>query len=211
MTLNIAFFDLSLFFVGILIDQFGCRFVKLISMWTFPSFSISLSLLFSVAFVIFIGWLFLALLEAGRDYPLYIHCISSLFSGIVIVITSYASSNYFAKSRAYVAALLAGAGISSTMWSSIYQVFSSSKEKEILTNSCFFEVWIDSGRIRLNILAYIWLAYGLLISGVARVRHGWATPNHRRFYWRIKLVNVMSWIQKINFKQTSMILWLTQY
>jgi hypothetical protein len=36
--------------------------------------------------------------------------------------TSYASSNYFSKSRAFVASLIAGAGISSTMWFSIYQV-----------------------------------------------------------------------------------------
>lgn len=32
MTLGIAFFDLPAFFIGILIDKFGCRFVKLISM-----------------------------------------------------------------------------------------------------------------------------------------------------------------------------------
>ena len=32
MTLGIAFFDLPAFFIGILIDRFGCRFVKLISM-----------------------------------------------------------------------------------------------------------------------------------------------------------------------------------
>ncbi len=32
LTLGIAFFDLPAFFIGILIDRFGCRFVKLISM-----------------------------------------------------------------------------------------------------------------------------------------------------------------------------------
>jgi len=32
MTLGIAFFDLPAFFIGILIDKFGCRSVKLISM-----------------------------------------------------------------------------------------------------------------------------------------------------------------------------------
>lgn len=75
-----------------------------------------------------IGWLSLALLQPGRDYLLYIHCVFSSLSGIVIVITSYASSNYFSKSRAFVASLLAGAGISSTMWFSIYQVLRSSSD-----------------------------------------------------------------------------------
>jgi hypothetical protein len=32
MTLGITFFNLPAFFVGILVDQFGCRFIKLISM-----------------------------------------------------------------------------------------------------------------------------------------------------------------------------------
>lgn len=109
-----------------------------------------------------IGWLSLALLAPGRDYLLYIHCVFSSLSGIVIVITSYASSNYFSKSRAFVASLLAGAGISSTMWFSVYQVdfFISNEEKEIF---CLFEVCIDSGRIRLHTLAYIWLAFGLIM------------------------------------------------
>ncbi len=53
---------------------------------------------------------------------LYIHCVFSSLSGIVIVITSYTSSNYFSKSRAFVSSLLAGAGISATMWFAIYQV-----------------------------------------------------------------------------------------
>jgi hypothetical protein len=48
MTLGIAFFDLPSFFIGILIDQFGCRFVKLIS------------IIFHI-----IGWLSLALLQPG--------------------------------------------------------------------------------------------------------------------------------------------------
>ena len=53
---------------------------------------------------------------------LYIHCVFSSISGISIVITNYTSSNYFSKSRAFVASLLAGAGISSTMWFAIFQV-----------------------------------------------------------------------------------------
>ncbi len=53
---------------------------------------------------------------------LYIHCVFSSLSGTAVAITSYTSSNYFSKSRAFVSALLAGAAISSTMWFSIYQV-----------------------------------------------------------------------------------------
>ncbi len=87
----------------------------------------------------------MGLLKPGRDYLLYIHCVFSSLSGIVIVITSYASSNYFSKSRAFVASLLAGSGISATMWFSVYQVL------------------IDSGRISLSTLSYIWLSFGLLM------------------------------------------------
>ncbi|CAF1305896.1 unnamed protein product [Rotaria sordida] len=128
LTLGIAFFDLPAFVIGVLIDKFGCRFVKLIS------------IIFHI-----IGWLSLALLQPGRDYLLYIHCVFSSISGIVIVITTYASSNYFSKSRAFVASLLAGAGISSTMWFSVFQVL------------------VDNKRLELSHLAYIWLAFGLLM------------------------------------------------
>ncbi|CAF4769593.1 unnamed protein product [Rotaria sp. Silwood1] len=128
LTLGIAFFDLPSFVIGILIDKFGCRFVKLIS------------IIFHI-----IGWLSLALLKPGRDYLLYIHCIFSSISGIVVVITTYTSSNYFSKSRAFVASLLAGAGISSTMWFSIFQAI------------------IDNEILELSHLAYIWLAFGLLM------------------------------------------------
>ncbi|CAM4866798.1 unnamed protein product [Rotaria socialis] len=128
LTLGIAFFDLPSFFVGILIDKFGCRFVKLISI---------------ICHII--GWVSLALLKPGRDYLLYIHCVFSSLSGIVVVITTYASSNYFSTSRAFVASLLAGAGISSTMWFSVFQVL------------------IDNGKMELSHLAYIWLAFGLIM------------------------------------------------
>ncbi|CAF1363219.1 unnamed protein product [Adineta steineri] len=128
MTLGIAFFDLPALFIGILIDKFGCRFVKLIS------------ILFHI-----VGWLSLALLKPGRDYLIYIHCIFSSLSGIVIVLTSYTSSNYFSKSRAFVSSLLAGAGISATMWFAIFQVL------------------VDGDYVGLNTLSYIWLSFGFLM------------------------------------------------
>ncbi|CAF1294440.1 unnamed protein product, partial [Adineta steineri] len=55
------------------------------------------------------------------------------------------SSNYFSKSRAFVSSLLAGAGISATMWFAIFQVL------------------VDGDYVGLNTLSYIWLSFGLLM------------------------------------------------
>ncbi|CAF1294153.1 unnamed protein product [Adineta ricciae] len=106
LTLGIAFFDLPSVIVGTLIDKFGCRFIKLIA----------------IVFHI-VGWLALALVKSGtrRDYLLYIHTVFSSIGGIVVLITTYASSEYFSRSRAVVSALFAGATISSTIWFSVFQ------------------------------------------------------------------------------------------
>ncbi|UJR11903.1 hypothetical protein I4U23_016081 [Adineta vaga] len=128
MTLGLAAFDLPAFLTGILIDRFGCRFVKLIS------------LIFHI-----IGWVSLALIKPGYDWLIYIHCIFSSISGIIIVITSYTSSNYFSKSRPFISSLLAGAGISATMWFAIFQTL------------------IDKEYFELKTLSYIWLSFGLLV------------------------------------------------
>ncbi|CAF1581494.1 unnamed protein product [Adineta ricciae] len=128
LTIGIAAFDSPAFFIGILIDKFGCRFVKLIS------------IIFHI-----IGWLSLALLKPGRDWLMYLHCIFSSISGIMILLTSYTSANYFSKSRALVSSLLAGAGISATMWFAVFQIL------------------IDRNTCELSTLAYVWLGFALLI------------------------------------------------
>ena len=58
----------------------------------------------------------------GRDYLLYIHTVFTAFAGIIVLITGYASCNYFSKARAFVSALFAGACTSASMWYSIFQV-----------------------------------------------------------------------------------------
>ncbi|CAF1279841.1 unnamed protein product [Adineta ricciae] len=128
LTLGIAFFGLPSALVGGLIDKLGCRFTKLIG----------------VVFHV-VGWLALALVQSGRDYLLYIHTVFSSIGGIAVLISTFASSEYFATSRAVISALFAGATISSTMWFSIFQRL------------------IDDGHATIGHLSYIWMSFGVLL------------------------------------------------
>ncbi|CAF1194103.1 unnamed protein product [Adineta ricciae] len=128
LTLGIAFFGLPSALVGGLVDKLGCRFMKLIG----------------VVFHV-VGWLALALVQSGRDYLLYIHTVFSSIGGIAVLITTFASSEYFATSRAVISALFAGATISSTMWFSIFQRL------------------IDDGHATIGHLSYIWMSFGVLL------------------------------------------------
>ncbi|CAF3810061.1 unnamed protein product [Rotaria sp. Silwood1] len=103
LTLGIILFEIPSLIIGPLIDRFGCRFVKLIA------------IIFHL-----IGWLALALV--APDAFLYAHTSFSSLAGIMLLLTAYTSSDYFSKSRAFVAALFAGACTSATMWYSIFQV-----------------------------------------------------------------------------------------
>lgn len=58
----------------------------------------------------------------GRDYLLFIHTVFSSLAGITVLVTSYASSDYFSKSRAFVSTLFAGACTSASIWYSVFQV-----------------------------------------------------------------------------------------
>jgi len=87
----------------------------------------------------------LSLLTSKRSYLLYIHCVFSSLSGITVLLTTYTSSNYFAKNRAFVSSLFAGAGLSATMWFSIFQML------------------IDNNRLTLSQLSYIWLSFGFVM------------------------------------------------
>lgn len=128
LTLGIAFFDLPSIFIGFLIDRFGSRFVKLIS------------IIFHL-----IGWISLALIRPGRDYLIYIHSVFSSLSGIVIVITSYTSANYYSTCRPLISSLFVGSGISATMWFAVFQKL------------------IDEHQMKLSSLAFIWFSLGILM------------------------------------------------
>ncbi|CAF1376982.1 unnamed protein product [Rotaria sordida] len=64
---------------------------------------------------------------------------------LALVASAYTSSDYFSKSRAFVAALFAGACTSATMWYSIFQIL------------------IDAGKITLQQLSYIWMSFDALM------------------------------------------------
>ena len=64
----------------------------------------------------------LSTFSIGRDGYLYAHTAFSSLAGVMVLLTAYASSDYFGKSRAFVSALFAGACTSATMWYSIFQV-----------------------------------------------------------------------------------------
>ncbi|CAF3259592.1 unnamed protein product [Rotaria sp. Silwood2] len=125
MTLGIIFFNVPSMFFGMIIDRFGCRFMKLV---------------FHI-----VGWLSLALLKPGHDLLLFAHTFFTALSGIIVLITSYASSNYFSKSSPILLTLLIGSGSSSSIWYSIFQVI------------------VDHNLLTLSQLSYIWMSLGALL------------------------------------------------
>ncbi|CAF1210015.1 unnamed protein product [Rotaria sordida] len=123
LTLGIILFEIPSVIIGLLIDRFGCRFVKLIA------------IIFHI-----IGWLALALVASGRDSFLYVHTSFSSLAGIIVLLTAYTSSDYFSKSRAFVSALFAGACTSATMWYSIFQILIDAKK---ITLQQLSYIWIS--------------------------------------------------------------------
>ncbi|CAF4104524.1 unnamed protein product [Rotaria sp. Silwood2] len=98
-------------------------------------------------FIVFhiVGWLSLALLKPGHDLLLFAHTFFTALSGIIVLITSYASSNYFSKSSPILLTLLIGSGSSSSIWYSIFQVI------------------VDHNLLTLSQLSYIWMSLGALL------------------------------------------------
>ncbi|CAF0985415.1 unnamed protein product [Rotaria sp. Silwood1] len=106
LTVGIWFYNLMPFFIGLLINYFGSRFVKLVAA------------LFHIA-----GWLTLAFVEPGKDYLIFLHTIFTSISSAIILITGFAYCRYFGDGvRAVISSIVSGASISSTMWFSIFQV-----------------------------------------------------------------------------------------
>ncbi|CAF2755904.1 unnamed protein product [Rotaria sp. Silwood2] len=106
LTVGIWFYNLMPFFLGLLINYFESRFVKLIA------------IIFHI-----VGWLTLAFVKPGRDYLLFLHTVFTSISSSVILITGFAYCRYFNDGvRAVVSSIISGASISSTMWFSIFQV-----------------------------------------------------------------------------------------
>ncbi|CAF1274177.1 unnamed protein product [Rotaria sp. Silwood1] len=125
LTLGIILFEIPSLIIGPLIDRFGCRFVKLISI-----------------ILHIIGWLALAFIAPGRDSLLYVHTAFSSLSGSMILLTAYSSSGYFTKSRAFVSALFAGSCTSATMWYSIFQVLIDARK---ITLQQLSYIWLSFG------------------------------------------------------------------
>ncbi|CAF1661306.1 unnamed protein product [Adineta ricciae] len=126
--LGLIFFNLPTVFVGICIDLFGIRSVKLIS------------IIFHV-----IGWLSLGFAQPGQDHLIFIHTVFTAFSGSCTMVTTYASSAYFSKSRAFISTIFTGAGIISGIWFTIFQIL------------------IDNNKISLRQICFIWASFGVLL------------------------------------------------
>ncbi|CAF1035387.1 unnamed protein product [Rotaria sordida] len=125
LTIGIWFYNLMPFFLGHVINYFGCRFLKLVS----------------IVFHI-VGWLTLAFVEPGRDYLVFIHTVFISVSSIVILITSFVYCGYFARYRGLVSSIIAGASISSTMWFSIFQVLINGGRTNLRTLSIIWTVFV---------------------------------------------------------------------
>ncbi|CAF1178002.1 unnamed protein product [Rotaria sp. Silwood1] len=143
LTLGIIFFNLPSVFVGILIDMFGGRFIKLIG------------IVFHV-----VGWLALALVKSDkyRDSLLFVHTLFTALSGIIVQITSYAACSYFSKARAFLLTLLVGSSLSASVWYSVFQVL------------------IDSDKLTLSQLSYIWMSFGALMFFSSFLFLDWKFP-----------------------------------
>ncbi|CAF4972696.1 unnamed protein product, partial [Rotaria sp. Silwood1] len=81
----------------------------------------------------------------GHDSLLFVHTIFTASSGIIVLITSYASTNYFTKSRPFLLALLVGSSLTASIWYSIFQII------------------IDNNLLTLSQLSYIWMSFGVLL------------------------------------------------
>ncbi|CAF1345216.1 unnamed protein product [Rotaria sordida] len=136
LTLGIILFEIPSLIIGPMIDRFGCRFVKLIS------------IIFHI-----VGWLALAFVSPGRDSLLYVHTAFSSLSGVMVLLTAYSSSGYFTKSRAFVSALFAGACTSATMWYSIFQVLIDARKVSLQQLSY---IWLSFG-VLLLISSFLYL------------------------------------------------------
>ncbi|CAF4848777.1 unnamed protein product [Rotaria sp. Silwood1] len=116
LTLGIIFFNLPSIIVGILIDKFGGRFVKLIGM------------------MVSIG--------TYRDSLLFIHTLFTALSGIIVQLTSFSACNYFAEGRAFLLTLLVGSSLSASMWYSVFQILIDNGK---LTLSQLSYIWMSFG------------------------------------------------------------------
>ncbi|CAF3837706.1 unnamed protein product [Rotaria magnacalcarata] len=131
LTLGIIFFNIPSMFIGIIIDAWGARFMKLIG------------LLFHI-----IGWLSLALLTSDRSGLLYVHTLFTSLSGKIVLLTSYTTCNYFSKSRPIVFTLLVGSSSAASIWYSVFQVMSIIN-KNLLTLSQLSYIWLSFGALLL--------------------------------------------------------------
>ncbi|CAF3651966.1 unnamed protein product [Rotaria sp. Silwood1] len=151
LTLGIIFFNLPSIIVGILIDKFGGRFVKLIGIVFHVVGWLALALVKSDKYlqkkkkslVLLISFIFLIILD--RDSLLFIHTLFTALSGIIVQLTSFSACNYFAEGRAFLLTLLVGSSLSASMWYSVFQIL------------------IDNGKLTLSQLSYIWMSFGIFM------------------------------------------------
>ncbi|CAF1486748.1 unnamed protein product [Adineta ricciae] len=83
--------------------------------------------------------------QPGQDHLIFIHTVFTAFSGSCTMVTTYASSAYFSKSRAFISTIFTGAGIISGIWFTIFQIL------------------IDNNKISLRQICFIWASFGVLL------------------------------------------------
>ncbi|CAF3511626.1 unnamed protein product [Rotaria sp. Silwood1] len=120
--LGIGFYNLPAVVVGVIIYIFGPRTVKIIA------------IIFHL-----ISWLSLAFLAPGYDWLILSHTIFSALAGICVLLSSFAISANFTKTRGLVTALISGAQIGGSVWK-----------------------WIS-----LSTLGFIWASFSILMFGSA--------------------------------------------
>ncbi|CAF3301702.1 unnamed protein product [Rotaria socialis] len=108
--LGIGFYNLPAVLLGIVIDLFGPRTLKLIG----------------IVFHL-IGWLSLALIRPGYDWLLSCHTIFTSVAQMCVLLSSFTISGHFTKTRGLVSSLISGAQLSGAIWYAIFQLLIETK------------------------------------------------------------------------------------
>ncbi|CAF1579403.1 unnamed protein product [Rotaria magnacalcarata] len=108
--LGIGFYNLPAVLIGIVIDLFGPRTLKLIG----------------IVFHL-IGWLSLALIRPGYDWLLSCHTIFTSVAQMCVLLSSFTISGHFTKTRGLVSSLISGAQLSGSVWYAIFQLLIDTK------------------------------------------------------------------------------------
>ncbi|CAF0810788.1 unnamed protein product [Adineta ricciae] len=126
--LGIGFFNLPAVVIGMFGDFFGPRSLKLVGT------------IFHL-----ISWLSLAFVTPGYDWLLLLHTIFSSLAGMCVLLSSFAISANFTKTRGLVTSLISGAQNTGAIWFAVFQVL------------------IEKNVVSLSTLAFIWASFSILM------------------------------------------------